>query len=432
MRAKLAGAAALAVMAGAAGAAAQADVTAVHAGVLLAAPGEAGARERQTVLIEDGRITAIEDGFVTPDGAEVVDLSDMTVLPGLIDCHVHLLGEFSPSVRLDAVTQDDADQALNGARHARVTLEAGFTTVRDVGGGRAIFALRDAVRDGDVVGPRIQASGPPITPSGGHGTISGYRPEIIAALTGGNVCNGVADCRRAVREAVQGGADFIKITATGGVLSNTAAGVGQQFFPDELEAIVDTARMMGREVTAHAHGADGVEAALEAGVASIEHGTYLTEDIADMFVERGAYLVPTALAGATVGEWARNTNWLPPASRDKALEVGPRLVEMLAIARAAGAPIAFGTDTGVSPHGENAREFELMVAAGFTPEEAIAAATLVAAEHIDLGDEIGRIAPGYAADIIAVDGDPLADVSELLDVDFVMHDGRVIVAPDAE
>ncbi len=408
-----------------------APITVIHAGTLLAAPGEEPASTERSIVIQNGVITGVETGYIEPVGAEIVDLSDMYVLPGLIDSHVHISGELSATSRLDRMTLDDADAALDGARNARTTLRAGFTTVRDCGGPMSIFALRDAIRDGDVPGPRILASGPAITPTGGHGDINGYRHEIIDLFSGGNACNGADDCRRAVREAVRAGADFIKITATGGVLSNTNAGVGQQFFDDELEAIVETARMLGREVTAHAHGREGVEAALRAGVASIEHGTYLNEMTVDLFNEHEAYLVPTVLAGVTVAEMAE-AGMLPPAVRDKALEVGPQMIDMLGIARRGGVRIAFGTDSGVSRHGQNARELELMLESGFSAEEAIAAATIVAAEHINLEEEIGRIAPGFSADIIAVSGDPYANISEMRDVDFVMARGEVALDPQRD
>jgi len=399
------------------------DVTVVHAGVLIAEPGETPLGE-SSIIIEDGRITAIEPGFVTPDGATVVDLSDKTVLPGLIDSHVHLLMEFSPSVRLEAVTQTEADLAFVGARHARRTLQAGFTTVRDVGGSYAIFSLRDAIARGDVPGPRIQASGPAISVTGGHGDEHGYRREILDMFQSPTICDGADDCRRATRDAIKFGADVIKITATGGVLSNTAAGLGQQFFDDELEAIMDTAASMGREVTAHAHGTDGINAALRLGVASIEHGTYLDDESIRLFRRNDAYLVPTLLAGATVSGWV-NEPWLPEPSRIKAAAVGPDLLEMIGRAYRGHVKIAFGTDSGVSHHGDNAREFALMVEGGMPTDAAIRAATVSAADHLNMSADIGSIEPGKFADIIAVDGDPLADITLLEHVTFVMKEGVI-------
>lgn len=404
---------------------AAAETVYIHAGKLLAVPGE-GYLEERTIVIEDGRITGIAEGYLDAEEADrAINLKDAYVLPGLIDSHVHLLSEWSPDVRLKTVTDTPSDQALSGAANARKTLMAGFTAVQDVGGTNdAIFALRDAVKAGKVPGPRIRAAGRAVAVTGGHGDINGFSPTIMAIFTGDNVCNGADDCRRAVRQQIKEGADVIKITATGGVLSNTRAGLGKQFTSDEMEAIVETAASMGRYVTAHAHGKDGIDAALRAGVRSIEHGTYLDGETIALFKRYDAVLVPTVLAGVTVTGWTDEA-WLPPASREKAAEVGPRMLDMLALAKEGGVRVAFGTDTGVSEHGDNAQEFALMVEAGFTPEEAIRSATVIAAEHLEMGEEIGSIEVGKFADIIAVDGDPLEDVTELEDVDFVMMGGAV-------
>ena len=401
-----------------------ADVTLIHAGTLLADAGKRPLRER-TVVVHDGEIVGIERGYVESDEATVIDLSDMFVMPGLIDSHVHLRGEWSPSVRLDNVVKEPEDYALDAASNARKTLMAGFTAVQDVGGPPAIFALRRAIDAGTLPGPHIRASGSAISATGGHGDADGYRADILDILTSETVCDGVAACRRAVRTAVKRDADVIKITATGGVLSNTNAGTGLQFFEDELEAIVDTAAKMGRKVTAHAHGVDGIEAAVRAGVDSIEHGTYLDRPTARLMKERGVVLVPTVLAGATVVDWAENYSFLPPASRQKALEVGPQMRDMLAMAYREGVTIAFGTDTGVSPHGENAQEFRHMRDAGMSAKDMLQSATTVAAEHIGLADKIGTLEAGKFADIIAVDGNPLDDITVLEDVDFVMKGGVV-------
>ena len=309
--------------------AAAADVAIVHAGRLMAVPG-APVRSAQTVVIRDGRVAAIIPGYAegaaagvaAADAVRTYDLKDFTVLPGLIDSHVHITSENNPQGRLQAVEYSDADDAIAGAGFARKTLLAGFTTVRDVGAGPgdAIFALRDGIARGDVVGPRIFASGATISVTGGHGDgTQGYRDDIAHVLHSPAVCDGPADCRRAVREQVRRGADHIKLTATGGVLSNTAAGLEQQFLPDELSAIVDSAHLMGRKVTAHAHGVAGVNAALNAGVDSIEHGTYLDDESIRLFKKTGAYLVPTLLAGATVTAWADDPDsFLLPPQRAKA------------------------------------------------------------------------------------------------------------------
>ncbi|NNE57163.1 MAG: amidohydrolase family protein [Hellea sp.] len=399
--------------------------TLIHAGDVLAVPGSP-AQSNQTIIVVDGMIEDIQDGFLEGSAEDtIIDLSDQFVMPGMIDSHVHLRAEWNPNGRLEGATLESGDIAYNAAVNARKTLEAGFTAVQDVGGPPEIFALRRAINAGKIPGPHIKASGSAVSVTGGHGDAHGYRNDILELFHSPTICDGVADCRRAVRKAVKNGADVIKITATGGVLSNTNAGTGQQFFDDELRAIVKTADKMGRRVTAHAHGKDGIEAALNAGVQSIEHGTYLDAGTAQLFKRKDAVLVPTVLAGMTVVDWAENYDFLPPNSAKKALEVGPQMQDMLSIAWSNGVTVAFGTDTGVSPHGENAREFEYMLAAGMTEMEAIHAATVVASKHIGMGDLIGTLESGKHADIIAVDGDPLEDISELLDVDFVMKGGVV-------
>ncbi|RZJ38379.1 MAG: amidohydrolase family protein, partial [Brevundimonas sp.] len=356
-----------------------------------------------------------------------VDLRDEFVLPGLIDSHVHLTGQQSAGSRLDGVTQSNSDQAFVGARYALRTLEAGFTTVADLGAtNESIFALRDAVRRGDVPGPRIIASGAAVSIHGGHGDVNGYREDILHLFTGESICSGPEDCMRAVRLQVRSGADIIKITATGGVLSNTAAGLGQQFSDEELTAIVDAAHRMGRQVTAHAHGADGINSFLRAGGDSIEHGTYLDAESIRLMRRDGVYLVPTLMAGDFVARIASGPdNFFTPAQTAKALQAGPLMLDMARRAHEGGVRIAFGTDSGVSAHGDNAEEFALLVQAGLTPLEAIQAATVNAAAHLKISDQAGKIAVGMPADLIAVGGDPLTDVTELERVRFVMRGGVV-------
>ena len=360
-------------------------------------------------------------------GATEIDGRRLVAVPGFIDSHVHITGQQGPTSRLDEVTQSATEQAFVGARHAKRTLMAGFTTVADLGGdNEAVFALRKAIAAGDVPGPRIIAAGSAISVHGGHGDVNGYREDLMHVMRPGSVCSGADDCRRAVREQVWKGADVIKITATGGVLSNTAAGLGQQFSDPELEAIVDAAHRMGRKVTAHAHGADGIKSFIKAGGDSIEHGTWLDDEGIALMKKRGAYLVPTLMAGDFVVGIARGpNNFFTPAQTAKALQAGPLMLDMTRRAHKAGVKIAFGTDTGVSAHGDNAGEFALLVQAGLTPLEAIQAATVNAAAHFDLSNEIGSLAPGKAADIIAVKGDPLADVNTLRQVSFVMKSGQV-------
>jgi len=398
----------------------------IHAGRLLADPATGQVLAEQSIIVgSDGRILGIQPGYVTRDGAEIIDQRNRFVLPGLIDSHVHLTSELGPNQLIEEVTLTASDAALRGAQNARITLEAGFTTVADLGAPNdSIFALRRAINEGRIPGPRIVASGSSITPDGGHGDAAGFAPDVVDVLRSPSACSGADACRRAVRRQIQAGADIIKITATGGVLSNTAAGVEQQFSDEELRAIVEAAHAMGRQVTAHAHGAGGINAALRAGVDSIEHGSYTNEESLRLFRRTRAYLVPTILAGVTVEEMAAAGGVLTPAQAEKAREVGTRMRQSIQNARRAGVRVAFGTDTGVSRHGLNAREFQFLVEGGYTPTQAIRLATVDAADHLQLNGVAGRIAPGYSADIIAVDGDPTQDVATLMDVRFVMARGE--------
>jgi imidazolonepropionase-like amidohydrolase len=404
-----------------------ADTVFVQAGKLLADPATGKVETAKTLVLENGKVARIVDGYVSEPGGRVVDLKDSFVLPGLIDSHVHLTHEQSPNSRLNGVTRGPADEALVGAGFARKTLMAGFTTVADLGAdNKAIFALRDGIKRGDVPGPRIIAAGSAVSVHGGHGDVNGYSEEVMHVLRPTSVCSGPDDCRRAVREQVWLGADIIKITATGGVLSNTAAGLNQQFSDGELTAIVETAHRMGRKVTAHAHGVDGINSFLKAGGDSIEHGTYLDADSVALFKKNGAYLVPTLMAGDFVYRIASGpNNFLTPNQTAKALEAGPKMLAMARRAHEGGVKIAFGTDTGVSAHGDNAGEFALLVKAGLTPLEAIQSATVNAADHFSLSAEIGSLAPGKAADLIAVKGDPLSDVTVLQHVTSVIKGGVV-------
>ena len=403
----------------------QTQTTFVQVGRLLADPAAGRVERDKTLVIEGNRIVEVRDGFVGE--GRIVDLRDSFVLPGLIDSHVHLTGEQNPNGRLEEVTQSNAEQAMIGARYARRTLMAGFTTVADLGGtNEAVFALRDAIRRGDVPGPRVIASGSSVSVHGGHGDINGYREDVMHLLSSESVCSGVDDCMRAVRTQVRAGADIIKITATGGVLSNTAAGLGQQFSDDELAAIIAAGHRMGRQVTAHAHGAGGINSFLRAGGDSIEHGTYLDAESIRLMQRQGVYLVPTLMAGDYVARVAAGPdNFFTPAQTAKALQAGPLMLAMAGRAHDGGVRIAFGTDSGVSAHGDNAGEFALLVRAGLTPLEAIQSATVNAATHLKIEAEAGRIAPGRPADLIAVSGDPLSDVTELERVRFVMRDGVV-------
>lgn len=406
----------------------QPDTTFVEAGRLLADPSNGVVQRDKTLVIRGNQVVEVRDGFVgDASQGKVVDLRQAFVLPGLIDSHVHLTSQQNPNARLEEVTLSDADQAMVGARYARRTLMAGFTTVADLGASnQAIFALRNAVRNGDVPGPRIIAAGSSVSIHGGHGDINGYREDVMHLLSSESICSGPEDCMRAVRTQVRAGADIIKITATGGVLSNTAAGLNQQFSDDELAAIVGSAHRMGRQVTAHAHGVDGINAFLRAGGDSIEHGTYLDDQSIRLFKSNGAWLVPTLLAGDFVARIASGPdNFFTPAQTAKALEAGPKMLDMARRAHEGGVKIAFGTDSGVSAHGDNAQEFALLVRAGLSPLEAVQAATVGAAEHLRIANEAGKIAVGMPADIVAVSGDPLTDVTELERMKFVMKSGVV-------
>ncbi len=406
--------------------AANAEVVHVHTGTLLAIPGTEPANE-QTVIVEDGAILAVVDGYRTQGADRVIDLKDRFVMPGLMDMHVHLQSELGPQRFAQALQFTDADFAFQGAYYARKTLMAGFTTVRNVGARRrdGMYALRDAVERGWVDGPRIVAAGG-VAVTGGHADTSGVSAQLLDfyADRSRTVCDGPFDCRRATRQAIKYGADLIKITSTGGVMSDTNTGTEQQMTDEELREVVQTAHSLGRKVAAHAHGANGINAALRAGVDSIEHGTYTNDESVRLFVETGAYLVPTLVAGEAVVDIATNNDFLSPEVREKALRVGRVMKENLGRAIRGGVKIAFGTDNGVSPHGRNAREAELMFEAGMAPADILVSATISAADLIDR-DDLGTLESGHRADLIATTTSPLEDIRALYDVVFVMKDGVV-------
>jgi len=403
----------------------------LHCGALLDKPGE-DPRGRSTVVVMDGVIESVADGFVQPDDDDirVINLRGRFVTPGLIDCHTHITHEMSKGERLRRTVVDtDADAAIQATVYAERTLRAGFTTIRNVGsGGDVAFALRDAIARGAVPGPRMLVAGRSVTPTGGHGDSTNGVREDLFAIPGAyqGVADGIAECRKAVRAQVKRGADLIKITATGGVLSHTDAGTGQQFHGDELRAIVETAALLGRKVAAHAHDTGGINAALRAGVHSIEHGSFIDDESVELFQRSGAYIVPTLMAGETVATIAEDDpDYFIPPVRRKALAVGPEMLKNFRKAVEGGVNIAFGTDSGVSPHGDNAREFELMVEAGMTPSETLHAATIAAATLCGIEDEVGTIEPGKQADIVAFAESPLENISAVWDVVFVMKGGEV-------
>ncbi len=415
-----------AMMAATALSGAQAETVIIHAGRLItdaARPATGPA----TITVTDGKIVSIADGYTAaPAEARVVELRDKTVLPGLIDMHVHLESTPGGDFRDEAVVTDDY-LALVGAHNALTTVKAGFTTVRDLGSApRGGFALRDATANGLIPGPRIVSAGSAISIIGGHGDVSGYRPEVNAALDAGNTCTGADQCAARVRQASKNGADVIKITATGGVLSQQGRGLGQHFTDAELKSIADTAHSLGLRVAAHAHGARGVEAVAKAGIDTADHATFADLAAVKAMKASGTAMVPTLMALQGVKERLGKGIYTPTVEA-KGREAVAQAGKALKLARAEGVTIAFGTDAGVFDHGRNAGEFALMVDwGGLTPREALASATTVAAKLLDKENEIGRIAPGYSADIIAVDGDPLTDVRTLEKVGFVMARGRII------
>lgn len=388
-----------------------------------------------TIAVDDGRITSVWSGYPAPAADQSiyeVDLTDLTCLPGLMDMHTHLSSEYSPRSQVNRFTMNEADVALLGAKHARVTLAAGFTTVRDLGDSfNATVALRNAINQGQIPGPRIYTAAKSIATTGGHADpTNSWRADIMGQPgPREGVINGVAEAREAVRQRYKDGADAIKITATGGVLSVARSGQNPQFTDDELEAIIAIANDYGMHVAAHAHGGEGMRRAVEAGVHSIEHGTFMDDEIMALMVDRGTWYVPTILAGDFVAEKAQIEGYFPPMVAAKAAAIGPLIQETFGRAYQAGVKIAFGTDCGVSPHGTNAEEFALMVEVGMPPAEAIRSATMSSAELLGVEEELGQIKPGFIADVIAVEGNPLADVTRLESVSFVMRDGEVFHAP---
>jgi imidazolonepropionase-like amidohydrolase len=407
----------------------------IHTGALLDRPGQSP-RGPSTIIVRGGRIDAVRDGHVAPaDGARVIDLKNAFVLPGLIDAHVHMFSDDDKMrARLEVNNRDVEDALLIGVDNARRTLEAGFTTVRDLGSDvHSITALRDGIAAGLVPGPTIVAAGQGISGSGGHADAANNANREIAALRRSravNTCDGADDCRRAVRQQISQGADVIKFTATGGVMSNIAGGLGRQLFDDEMKAIVDTARLYGRRVAAHAHGEDGIAAALRAGVDSIEHATFTSAETNALFTKSNAWLVPTMVAPHAALAQAR-AGTTSKATLAKAEETVAAHNDNIAQAIKDGVRIAFGTDSGVSEHAKNAKEFALLIKAGMTPAAAIRAATVDAATLLDRGSEIGSIEPGKRADVIAVSTSPLDDVTVLERMRFVMRHGVVHVLDGA-
>lgn len=402
------------------------EVVAIKAGRLIA-DARSGSGAPALILVEAGRIKAVLPAdSPMPAGARLVDLSDATVLPGLIDSHVHLTGDPGGDYRQEAVDSDEYAVAV-GAKNAALTVKAGFTTVRDLGSAQlTAFALRDGIARGFLPGPRILAAGPAISIIGGHGDVNGFRPDVAAVLDQGNTCTGPEECARRVREASKRGADVIKITATGGVLSQQARGLGMHFTAPEVQAIVSTASSLGLKVAAHAHGDEGIRGAAQAGVASIEHATWSSPETLAVMKAKGTFMVPTLAAFLGLHERV-GRNIFTPAVEAKALQTLERWGKQVEAAQKAGVKIAFGTDAGVIEHGRNAEEFRLLVEkGGMTQRAALVSATAGAAELLGLEKEVGTIQPGKSADIIAVSGDPLTDPDSLRKMRFVMASGRII------
>jgi imidazolonepropionase-like amidohydrolase len=407
---------------------AQAD-TVIHAGRLIDVNSGQVLQER-SIVVAGNEIRSVEPGYV--DGETIIDLRDATVMPGWIDMHVHIASETSPQRQLETFTLDPQDAAYRSVAYARRTLDAGFTTVRDLGTAHGLAqSLRRAVDQGVVPGPRIFTAGKSIATTGGHADPSNGRNRELAQDPGplDGVVNSTDDAWKAVRARYKEGSDLIKITATGGVLSQARSGENPQFRGAELEAIIAAAQDYGYRVAAHAHGTEGMKRAVLAGVDSIEHGTYMTDEVIRLMKRQGTWYVPTILAGRFVGEKAEEPGYFSELVRPKAAAIGPQIQETFGRAYRGGVKIAFGTDTGVSPHGDNWKEFGYMIEAGMPAMEAIISATRSAAELLNESERLGSIEPGKLADIIAVPGDPLQDSAEFGRVHFVMKDGKVHKRP---
>jgi imidazolonepropionase-like amidohydrolase len=406
---------------------AQAQKTFIHCGSLIDAK-TTDVQPQMTIVVEANKIISIDKGFTKPGTQDkLIDLSQKTVMPGLIDMHVHLEGETNKDAALQRFTLNEADLAFRSTVFAKKTLMAGFTTVRDLGGSGVNVALRNAINQGLVVGPRVFTAGKSIATTGGHADpTNSFRKDLMGDPgPKEGVINSPEEARQAVRQRYKDGSDLIKITATGGVLSLAKDGSGPQFTDEELKAIIETAKDYGFHTAAHAHGAEGMKRAVLAGITTIEHGTKMTDEVMELMKQKGTFYVPTITAGKFVGEQAKVPGYYHPLVVPKALEIGPQIQETFKKAYKKGVKIAFGTDAGVFPHGENGKEFTYMVEAGMPAMEAIKSATVVCAGILGMSDKIGTIEVGKFADIVATDENPLKNIKTMEKVSFVMKDGVV-------
>ena len=381
----------------------------------------------QTILVKENKIIDVKDGYIMPKGGTLIDLRDKVVMPGLIDFHVHIEQEFSARTRIEGYILNEADVAFNSVGFAKTTLLNGFTTVRDLGGTGVNISIRNAINAGKIPGPRVFTAGKSLATTGGHADpTNGSSRELIGDPgPKEGVVNSIEDAKKAVRQRYKNGADCIKITATGGVLSVAKSGDNPQFTIEEVKAICDTAKDYGMHVAAHAHGDEGMQRAIIGGVKTIEHGTYMSDETMDLMIKHDAYLVPTITAGKEVEEKAKIKGFYPDIVVPKALAVGPQIQGTFAKAYKKGVGIAFGTDAGVFAHGNNGKEFGFMVEAGMPAMEALQSATITNAMLLKMEDEVGQIKKGFLADIIAVNDDPTKNISTMENVVFVMKGGVV-------
>jgi len=384
---------------------------------------------KKTIVVHENKIIEVFDGYVQPRNKidKVINLKDKVVMPGLIDMHVHIEQEFNPRTRLERYILNEADIAFNSTVYARETLMSGFTTVRDLGGTGVNISVKKAIASGKVVGPRVFTAGKSLATTGGHADPTNGSSRKIIGNPGPKegVVNSVDDAKKAVRQRYKNGADCIKITATGGVLSVAKSGDNPQFTIEEIKAICETAKDYGMHVAAHAHGDEGMKRAILGGVKTIEHGTYMSDETMELMKKHDAYLVPTITAGKEVEEKAKIKGFYPAIVVPKALAVGPQIQGTFARAYKKGVGIAFGTDAGVFKHGNSGKEFGYMVEAGMPAMEAIQSATITNAKILLMQKEIGQIKKGFLADIIAVNDDPTKEISTMENVIFVMKDGKV-------